>query len=122
MRGPLAVIAIVALLVAIGLLPLVRSRSSGEHHFVAAAWRSASEPVSTCSNNRRAEMADDLITHHLKLGMTPLQVHQLLGSPYAYKRYGAEREEWWPTGGDGNHCTLLSVSYRDGHFTDVTHR
>jgi hypothetical protein len=118
-KGSLAFIALVALFIVVG-LAVVHWRSPKEHRFVVAAWlaEETTRP-GPCLSNRRADMADDLIEHHLKRGMTPTRVHRLLGKPYAYKQYGTVRGEWWPTGFEGNDCTVLSVWYRGGHLTDA---
>jgi hypothetical protein len=117
MKGSLAFITVVAVGIAVG-LAVVHWRSSNEHRFASAAWR-AEAAARPCGGKRRADMVDDLIEHHLTRGMTPSQVHELLGNPYAYKQYAAERGEWWPIAFAGEDCMVLSVWYRDGHLTDA---
>jgi hypothetical protein len=106
----------VAVVIVVGGLAIAWS-DSPEDRFDAAAWQA--DAGGTCSTTRRGKMADDLIQHHLKRGMRPQQIHRLLGSPYADIQRPHVRGEWWPTGWDGNDCTVLSVWYRNGHFTDA---
>jgi hypothetical protein len=117
MRRSLTLITLVAVVIA-GAFVAGRWRSSNDRDFVAADWR-AGGTESTCGSKRRDQMADDLIEHHLQSGMTPAQVHHLLGEPYASKQYGAKRGEWWPVSFERNDCTVLSVWYRHGQLVDA---
>ena len=116
MSRPLFMIG-VAVVIVVGGLAIARWDRVENRDFNAVAWRT--DAGGTCSTERRGKMADDLIQHYLKHGMRPRQIHRLLGPPYAQIQRSHVRGEWWPTGWAGNECTVLSVWYRNGRFTDA---
>jgi hypothetical protein len=106
-----------AVAIVVGGLAIAWSDRGESHHFDAVGWQA--DAGGTCSTTRRHKMADDLIDHVLKRGMRPQQIHRLLGPPYAHLRRSHLRGEWWPTGWTGDDCTVLTVWYQNGRFTDA---
>src|SRR5438270_274876 len=75
-----------------GLLPWLRHVPAPfrERRFDAAVWRRARGDA---QKHERARMADDLLRHHLKVGMLQTQVEDLLGAPEKLWYRSSFREE-----------------------------
>ena len=117
MKRLLSIAATLVVAVVIGLAIATR-HDAKRGRFNSAEWRSSGG--GTCASARRDEMARDLIDHVLTRGMRPEHVHRLLGTPYAKMERSGTRGEWWPTGWDGEDCSVLSVWYRNGRLTDAS--